>query len=68
MVAIVEQLCIKSFDVTAENGDHWRAEQGKTYTTTVPDDGKDTVIVFHRFWVPVPKDHFVIREATNDLG
>jgi hypothetical protein len=62
MVAIVEQLCVKSFEVTAENGDHWKAEQGKTYTTSVPEDGKDTVIVFSRYWVPVPKWHFVVRE------
>ena len=65
MVAIVEQLCIKSFEITAENGDHWKAEQGKTYTTTVPEDGRATVIVFSQFWVPVPKDRFVILEPQS---
>lgn len=59
MVEIIEQLCIKSYEITAKNGDYWRAEQGRTYTTTVPRDGKETVTVFSSFWVPVPKHHFV---------
>lgn len=62
MVAVVEQLCIKSYTVTDQEGTSWTAEQGRTYTTTVPHEGKDTVTVFSRYWVPVPKDHFVIRE------
>ena len=62
MVATVEQLCIKSFEVTAENGDHWKAKQGKVYTTTVPEEGGDTVTVFSNFWVKVPKDNFVLCE------
>lgn len=65
MVDIVEQLCVRSFEITAENGDHWKAEQGETYTTTIPDDEKDTVVVFSRFWVPIPKGHFIIREKTK---
>ena len=55
MVAIVEQLCIKSFEIKAEDGDCWKAEQGRTYTTTVPSDEKETVIVFSQCWVSVPK-------------
>lgn len=62
---VVEQLCIKSYEITAQNGDNWRAEQGKTYTTTVPTDEKDTVTVFSRYWVPVPKDHFVLCERVQ---
>jgi len=62
MVAIVEQLCIKSFEVTDEEGTSWKAEQGRTYTTTVPRDDKETVVVFSRYWVPVPKYHFVALE------
>lgn len=61
MVAIVTQLCIKPFEITAENGDHWKAEQGKYYTTTVPDDSPE-ITVFSNFWVPVPKEHFVMKE------
>jgi len=59
---IVEQLCIKSWEITAQNGDYWKAEQGKTYTTSVPRDDKETVCVFHRYWVHAPKDHFVVCE------
>jgi len=62
MVAIVEQLCVKSFEITAENGDSLKLEQGKTYTTTVPKDSQEHVTVFSRFWVPVPKHHFVVCE------
>lgn len=62
MVDVVEQLCIKSFEITAQNGDHWRAEQGKSYTTTVPSDEEETVTVFSDFWVQVPKEHFVLLE------
>jgi hypothetical protein len=59
MVDVVEQLCIKSWKITAENGDHFKVEQGRTYTTTVPKDDKKTVVVFSSYWVPVPKEHFV---------
>lgn len=68
MVEITEQLCIKSFDVTDAQGAHWRAEQGKTYTTTVPSDDKETVVVFSRYWVAAPKDHFVQCEARHSGG
>lgn len=68
MVAIVKQLCIKSFEVTDVEGTQWKAEQGKTYTTTVPDDDKETVVVFERYWVAVPKDHFVARETEPAFG
>ena len=63
MVAIVEQLCIKSWETTAENGDHWKAEQGRRYTTTVPQEDHDKVVVFSQYWVAVPKDHFVVCET-----
>lgn len=62
MVNVVKQLCIKSFEIIAQNGDHWRAEQGKRYTTTVPSDEEETVTVFSDFWVRVPKEHFVLLE------
>jgi hypothetical protein len=38
-------------------------EQGKVYTTSVPCSEKDTVIVFSQYWVPAPKDHFVLWEG-----
>jgi len=63
MVDIVKQLCIKSYELTAKNGNYFRAEQGKEYTTSVPEVGKDTVTVFTNYWVPVPKDYFVKVEG-----
>lgn len=59
MVAVVKQLCIKSYEITAQNGDYFKAEQGRQYTTTVPSDETETVTVLSRYWVPVQKDHFV---------
>ena len=66
MVDVVRQLCIKSYVIEARNGDRFEAKQGKDYTTTVPQSDRDTVIVFSRFWVPVPKDHFVLMENESD--
>lgn len=62
MVDVVEQLCIKSFNIKDEDGKSWSAEQGKEYTTTVPKDDTDTITVFSNYWVKVPKSHFVIKE------
>lgn len=55
----IYQLCIESFQVKAQNGDEWTAEQGKTYTTSVPKEEKENVTVFSNFWVSVPKKNFV---------
>ena len=65
MVKIVEQLCIKSFEITAQNGDYFKAQQGKTYTTTVPDDSKETITIFSKYWVDIPKHHFVLAEEND---
>ena len=62
MVDIVEQLCIKSFNIKSKTGQQWTAKQGKIYTTSVPSEKKDTVTVFSNYWIPVPKDHFVKLE------
>ena len=58
MVDIVKQLCIKSYEITAQ--------QGKEYTTTVPAEDKEIVMVFSNYWVPVPKEHFVPAEEMMD--
>ena len=63
MVATVEQLCIKSYELTAKNGDYWKAQQGKIYTTTEPEDGEVTVL--SNFWVRVPAKHFVPMEKSD---
>ncbi|GMQ92452.1 MAG: hypothetical protein BMS9Abin11_1783 [Gammaproteobacteria bacterium] len=59
---VIEQLCIKSFEITAQNGDYFKVHQGKIYTTTIPKDKKDIVTVFSNYWVGVPKTHFVLQE------
>ena len=62
MAKIVEQLCIKSWEISAENGDHFKVVQGKTYTTTVPSDS-EYVTVFSNYWVKAPKENFVVSEC-----
>ena len=61
------RICIKEYEVTAENGDHFKVERGKEYTTSAvdcscgsigPDPVKDHVIVFSNYWVPVPVEYF----------
>lgn len=64
MVDVVKQLCIKSYEVTAENGDYFKAQQGREYTTTKPAVDKDTVTVFSNYWVPAPKENFVPVEQS----
>jgi hypothetical protein len=61
---VIDQLCIESFEVTAENGDYFKAEQGKVYTTTVPKDTSDMITLFSRYLVKVPKKNFVIYEKS----
>lgn len=53
-----EAICIEDWHIEAENGDRQDCFRGKTYTISRPEDGKDTVMVFSRFWVPAPKGIF----------
>ena len=59
---VINQLCIKSFEITALNGDYFKAKKGKTYTTTIPDCENENITLLSNYWVRVPKDHFVIQE------
>ena len=63
---VMEQLCIKSFTIYDKCGNTCTINQGKKYTTTIPDDKPD-VTVFTNFWLKVPKDHFTLSE-TNYYG
>jgi len=54
---VLTRICIKDWDVTAANGDHFEVKRGNEYTTSVDlDDG--TCMVFRNFWVRVPLHHF----------
>ena len=63
MVDVVRQLCIKNYELKARNGDCFKVQQGKEYTTTVPTDDRKSVTVFSNYWVSVPKEHFVPVEG-----
>ncbi len=64
-MVVIEQLCIKSWSIEAQNGDRWRAEQGKRYTTAIPKESEENVTVYSNFWVKVPKECFVPVETTE---
>ena len=54
---IMKRICIKDWEVTAENGDHFSVKRGKEYTTS--ENRKDgTCTVFSNYWVRVPISHF----------
>lgn len=50
-------LCVKDWEVTAENGDHFKVKRGKFYTASPPTKNGH-VTVFGTYWVPVPVEHF----------
>ncbi len=54
---VFSRICIKDWEITALNGDHFEVNRGREYTTT--DDKPDgTCEVFGRFWVDVPVENF----------
>lgn len=67
MVDIVKQLCIKSYEIVARNGDYFKAQQGQEYTTTLPAEDEDDVIVLSNYWVRAPKENFIESE-NNPYG
>jgi hypothetical protein len=51
------RICVKNWEITAENGDHFKISRGKEYLTSGEhDDG--TCTVFSNFWVKVPVEVF----------
>jgi len=59
---VVKQLCIKSCEITAKNGDYFKVRQGEKYTTSIPRNDKKSITVFSNYWVTMPKECFVIAE------
>jgi len=51
-----KRICIKDFEITAKNGDHFKCNRGNEYTTS--QDRGGFVTVMSNFWVDVPIDHF----------
>ena len=52
---VLSRLAIKNWELKAQNGDHFKLEKGKVYTTAAePKNGK--VTVFSNYWVPVPAE------------
>ena len=61
-----KRICIHDWEVTAENGDHFKVERGREYITSAvnespsigPKNEEGCVVVFDSFWVPVPANIF----------
>ena len=52
-----ERICIKDWETTTNNNDHFKVERGKKYTTSSEhEDG--TCTVFRSSWVRVPVKNF----------
>jgi len=54
---VLTRICIKDWEVTAKNGDHFEVNRGEEYTTS-EDCDDETCLVFGRYWVRVPLEHF----------
>ena len=51
-----KRICIKDYELKAENGDTLNLKRGQEYTTSAEKDKK--VVVFTAYWVAVPADLF----------
>ena len=51
-----KRICIKDYELEAQNGDRLELERGHEYITSDEENGK--VVVFTNFWVGVPADLF----------
>lgn len=60
------RICIKDYEIIAENGDRFAVKRGQEYLTSAVNDAPaigpkaeaNHVIVFGDFWVPVPIEVF----------
>ena len=55
------RVCLKSWGVTADNGDHFEVVRGRTYETYMDSAGELTVL--SNFWVKVPTDCFLVEPS-----
>ena len=48
-----KRICIRDFEITAEDGGRFEVRPGKEYITSPANEHGD-VVVFSNYWVPVP--------------
>jgi hypothetical protein len=61
-----KRICIKDYEITADNGDKFKIKRGVEYITSAvnqspaigPKAEWNHVIVFDDFWVPIPFEMF----------
>ena len=61
----LHRICIKDWEVTAENGDYFKVFRGKEYLTT-PTNKAGNVVVLSTFWVPIPATHFAGEQVFTE--
>lgn len=64
MAKVYTRTCVKAWQVTAGNGDHFEVTPGKDYTTSKTWPEGDCTVFTH-FWVRVPVECF---SAPRPLG
>lgn len=57
MAKVFTRICIKDWEITAQNGDYFKAIKGAKYTTSDDMEGGNCM-VFSNFWISVPIKNF----------
>lgn len=55
-----KRICLQDWEITAQNGDSFKVKRGEEYITSSEKNGE--VVVFGKFWVPVPVCNFAGEE------
>ena len=55
---VFKRTCIKPFEITALNGDHFKCNVDQEYTVSRVMTDRDEVMVFSNYWVRVPLECF----------
>jgi hypothetical protein len=58
MASTFERVVVKDYEVTAENGDHFKLKFGDTVLTSEPLEKNEVLVFGRKFWVRVPMIHF----------
>ncbi len=54
---VCRRICVKKWEVTAQNGDHFELKRGEDYLTSCR-TVSGVVIVLNKYWVDVPSHYF----------
>ena len=60
----IKRICIKNWEIIAQNGDRFKVERGKEYLTS--NEKNKEVIVFSNYWVSIPVSCFAGEQKFTD--